>query len=94
MTTAPQILTRAAAHIADRAALRDTPGGERSMRATVEAFNAIHGTALTEAQGWVFMAILKAARAANGSHVADDFEDGAAYFALAGEAAAKQHATS
>lgn len=89
---APEILKRAAQHIEERAALRDQPGGERSMRATVEAFNAIEGIKLTERQGWLFMALLKAARSANGNHVFDDYEDGAAYFALAGEAAGKSNA--
>ena len=39
----------------------------------------------------LFMAILKAARATAGGHNPDDYEDGAAYFALAGEAAARGH---
>lgn len=91
MTSAPDILIRAADHIRDRASQRDADkDGERSMLATVKAFNALFGTSLTETQGWLFMALLKASRSANGSHVSDDYEDGAAYFALAGESAAKQ----
>lgn len=86
---ADEILNKAAGHIADRAASRDTPEGERSMARTVAAFNALFGTSLTEVQGWLFMALLKAARASAGGHNPDDYEDGAAYFALAGECAGR-----
>ncbi len=90
--TAPEILTAAANDIGQRAALRDQPTGERSMARTVAAFNALHGTALTEVQGWHFMALLKLARATAGTHHPDDYQDGAAYTALAGEAAAQESA--
>lgn len=73
----------------DRAATYDKPEGERSMGATVEAFNAVTGHQLTEEQGWLFMALLKAVRSQQGGYRADSYEDGAAYFALAGEAAAR-----
>lgn len=85
-STAPDILQRAAAHIADRAATRDLPQGERSMARTVAAFTALTGKSLTEAEGWLFMVCLKAARATAGGYNPDDAEDGAAYFALFGEA--------
>lgn len=86
--SAPDILKRAAQHMEDRAAARDQPGGERSMKRTVDAFNALTGHALTERDGWMFMAVLKAARACTTpTGLADDYEDGAAYFGLAGEAA-------
>ena len=84
--TAPEILAAAAQCISDRAATRDLPA-ERSMARTVAAFNALTGHALTERDGWLFMVALKAARATAGSHNADDYTDGAAYFALAGESA-------
>lgn len=57
------------------------------MGATVKAFNAITGLSMSEEQGWLFMAILKAVRSQHGSLHVDCYEDGAAYFALAGEAA-------
>ena len=83
---ASDILKRAAQHMEDRAAARDKPEGERSMARTVTAFNALTGHSLSERDGWLFMAVLKAARACStASGVADDYEDGAAYFALAGE---------
>src|SRR5690606_3707051 len=63
--------------------------GERSMCATVEAFRAITGIRVTQEQGWLFMALLKAVRSQQGDYRADSYEDGAAYFALAGEAAAR-----
>lgn len=86
---ANEILTRAAGHLADRAKTYDKPQGERSMKATVEAFKAVTGHELTETQGWLFMALLKAVRSQQGEFKLDSFEDGAAYFALAGESASE-----
>lgn len=99
--TEPCELLRSAANtIAARGRMRDSNAGrgetpaERSMAATVAAFNALEGTTLTEPQGWRFMQTLKLARAAaserNGVHNEDDYLDGAAYAALGNEAA--QHA--
>lgn len=62
-------------------------GGERSMLKTVTAFNALTGHELTEEQGWQFMTILKLARSQQGEYKADNYLDGTAYFALAGECA-------
>ena len=83
------ILNAAAQHMQDRASTYDKPQGERSMVATVNAFRATTGIALTEEQGWHFMALLKLVRSQQGDLRLDSYEDGAAYFALAGEAAAK-----
>ena len=79
------ILQNAAAEMRDRAASRDTPEGERSMGRCVKAFNAMFGTELTETQGWQFMELLKMARSVGGEFRLDDFTDGVAYAALAGE---------
>ena len=79
------ILQNAAAEMQDRAASRDTPEGERSMGRCVKAFNAMFGTELTETQGWQFMELLKMARSVGGEFRLDDFTDGVAYAALAGE---------
>jgi len=89
--TPASILAKAANHISDRATTYDNPNGERSIEATVQAFNAITGHNLTEAQGWLFMALLKAVRAfqRKGYH-ADSIEDMAAYVALMGEAKARE----
>lgn len=86
---APGILKAAAQHMQDRADQRDQPDGERSMARCVEAFNALTGHNLDETEGWLFMAVLKASRACanNSTPNRDDYEDGAAYFALAGESA-------
>ncbi|HKY46184.1 MAG TPA: DUF6378 domain-containing protein [Pyrinomonadaceae bacterium] len=89
--SAPDILKNAAQHMENRAATRDQAGGERSMARTVDAFNAITGHEVSERDGWLFMAVLKAARACTTpTGIADDYEDGAAYFGLAGEAAERQ----
>ena len=96
-TPAPEVLRIAAETIVQRGAQRDSQAGggaapaERSMAATVAAFNALEGAALTEAQGWRFMQMLKLARAAtcerNGVFNPDDYVDGSAYGALGCEAA-------
>ena len=88
--TAADILQRAASHMKDRAAQRDTPKGERSMARCVAAFNALTGHNLSERDGWLYMVVLKAARATNTAcGREDDYEDMTAYASLAGEAAAK-----
>jgi hypothetical protein len=84
---APDILQSGIDAMAQRAAVRDLPGGERSMRRAVLAFSALTGLEMTETQGWLFMAVLKLARATAGAHHLDDYCDMAAYAALAGEAA-------
>jgi hypothetical protein len=83
--TAESILRTAADVMAQRGKLRDN-GRERSMVRTIKAFNAVTGLSLTETQGWVFMAVFKLAREMTG-HDPDNFVDGAAYMALAGESA-------
>jgi hypothetical protein len=74
----------------ERAATYDQPQGERSIHKTVSMFNALTGNLLTDEQGWLFMACLKMVRAQAGRYRADSYEDGAAYFALAGESAAQE----
>lgn len=74
----------------ERAQLRDSEEGERSMASAVKAFNAIRNTNLTEEDGWAFMIFLKLARSTNGKFHSDDYVDGAAYFGLLGEAAEKE----
>jgi len=70
-----------------RSSTYDKPEGERSMAATVEAYNAITGQALTEANGWLLMAVLKMVRdnQRKEAHV-DSVEDLVAYASLYGEA--------
>lgn len=85
---ASTILTDAAKTISNRAVERDKEE-ERSMLSCVNSFNALTKHTLTEEQGWLFMVVLKMARAQGGAFKLDDYLDGAAYFALAGEAAAK-----
>lgn len=83
--SATDILISAADAITDRADQRDCENGERSMARAVTTFNALTKHSLSERDGWVFMAILKLSRAQEGRHIIDDYMDGAAYMALAGE---------
>lgn len=83
--SAPDLLREAADIIDQRSASRDL-FAERAMRRTVGAFNTLTGQTLTETQGWLFMAVLKLARASAGAFQRDDLLDGAAYMALALEA--------
>lgn len=85
--TAHDLLKAAAGHMDDRGPAYDKPSGERSMLATVIAFNAITGNAISESHGWMFMECLKAVRdfTTAGGH-ADSQEDRIAYAALGGEA--------
>ena len=80
------VLQEAIRCIGDRASERDQES-ERSMARCVASFNAMYKLTLTEEQAWMFMVFLKAARASGGSFRLDDYVDGAAYFALAGESA-------
>lgn len=88
-TAAAHILQQGVDALSNRAAERDQADGERSMARCVKAFNVMFGHQITEEQGWQFMELLKMARAAGGAYREDDYVDGAAYAALAGEAAAK-----
>ena len=85
-----EILKNAVGHMKDRAEQYDAPDGERSIEKTVDMFNALTGHRLTHEDGWVFMAFLKMVRSRQGQFKADNYEDGAAYFALAGEAASRE----
>ena len=90
MTTAAKILKTAIGHMEERAVTYDKPSGERSMGKTVAMFNTLTEHGLTEEQGWLFMACLKIVRSQQGDYRADSYEDGAAYFALAGEIAGQE----
>lgn len=91
--TPAAIFDRCLKDMGDRATQRDTPEGERSMAKTVRAFWEIHGQNIlsrgymTEAEGWLFMEVLKMVRGAQGVFHADDHIDRVAYAALAAEAA-------
>lgn len=90
LVTAASMLTAALGHMEDRAKTYDAPGGERSMGKTVAAFNVITGHKITVEQGYLFMVLLKSVRAQQGSYKSDNYEDGAAYFALMGEEGEKE----
>ena len=87
------LLDSAKDELLDRAVTYDSPEGEKSMAATVDAFNIICGRALlkngkmTEAMGWEFMSILKKVRqfSRDTPHLDSDVDD-VAYTAFAGSA--------
>lgn len=86
MTTVFMLLDRASSLLRQRGQQYDQPQGERSMGRTVAAFNAVTGHNLTEAQGWLLMALLKMVR--DNQRTAphqDSCEDLVAYSALYGE---------
>lgn len=87
--TATEFLQAGIDHLKSRAATYDSPGGERSMGRAVSALNEITGLTVTEEQGWLLMTLLKAVRSQQGDYREDSYEDGAAYFSLMGETAAK-----
>jgi len=88
--SAIDLLNKAKQHMEDRAATYDTPDGERSMKATVKAFNAITHRNLTESEGWLFMTCLKQVRTFTSSKPhQDSIEDLIAYSALMGESMLK-----
>lgn len=88
--SAPDVLSAGAKHMRDRAEMYDTPDGERSIGATVAAFNAITGDGLmnTDERGWLFMLLLKCVRCQQGNFKLDNYEDAAAYAGLMAESAA------
>lgn len=88
---APEFLQNAIDAIANRASERDQER-ERSMARCVEVFNALTDHALSEREGWMFMVCLKMVRAQQGALQLDDYVDGGAYFALAGESAVQEQA--
>lgn len=84
--SAPDLLTDAASLLAERGKTYDQSSGERSMLRTVTAFNAITGANMTEAQGWLFMQLLKDVRQwSKADYHADSAEDAIAYCALKAE---------
>jgi Domain of unknown function (DUF6378) len=91
--TANQILERASELLGVRGQEYEQQR-ERSIGRVVGAFNALTEHKLTNEQGWLFMVLLKLARAQGGSYKADNFDDGAAYVALMGEQASLDHAQS
>lgn len=90
---ASDILEAGIKHLGDRAATYDAKNGERSMAKTIAIFNELIGEKLreplSEEDSWNFMQVLKLVRSKQGRFKADSYEDGAAYAAFAGEAAAK-----
>ena len=86
-TKAQDLLHRAADLMDERGKQYDQPSGERSMLAAVTAFNAIAGYHLTEADGFLLMALLKMVRdQQRETPHRDSIDDLVAYASLYGEA--------
>lgn len=85
---AEQFLKQCADVLIERGKEYDKPEGERSMGKTVAAFEAITGVRISEAEGWLFMQILKDVRQwQNPSRYHEDSAvDGVSYSALKAEA--------
>lgn len=86
-TKAQDLLHRAASLMDERGKQYDQRSGERSMQATVTAFNAISGHSMTDADGFLLMAILKMVRdQSRETPHRDSIDDLVAYASLYGEA--------
>ena len=81
---APDLLNQAADTLTQRGKDYDKPKGERSMEATVHAFNAITGRDLREDEGWLLMECLKNVRLYTNptAYHRDSAIDGIAYTSL------------
>jgi hypothetical protein len=91
MTDAPTFLSAAAMHMRDRGEQYDRPNGERSMARAVQAFNAITGRDLAEAEGWLLLQVLKDVRQwQRPDFHRDSAEDCIAYAALKAEALSEE----
>lgn len=77
---------------AERGKQYDKPSGERSMGATVSAFNCITGSMLEESDGWMFLGLLKLVRQSQNpeQYHHDSALDFVAYASLYAEAASEQ----
>lgn len=77
---------------AERGKQYDKPTGERSMAATVSAFNCITGYTLEESDGWMFLGLLKLVRQSQNpeQYHHDSALDFVAYASLYAEAASEQ----
>ena len=76
----------------ERGAQYDKPSGERSMGATVAAFNCITGSNLKEQDGWMLLGLLKLVRQSQNpeKYHHDSALDFVAYASLYAEAASEQ----
>lgn len=77
---------------AERGKQYDKPSGERSMCATISAFNCITGYTLEESDGWMLLGLLKLVRQAQNpeQYHHDSALDFVAYASLYAEAASEQ----
>lgn len=84
---AGDLLKEASAIQTERGQEYDQGSEERNIGKVVKAFNAIHGTNLTESMGWHFMTLLKAVRLFSKEEFHKDSAiDMVSYASLTGEA--------
>lgn len=87
MKTASDFLHECAEVLDERGRQYDQPDGERSMGKNVKAFEIITGKHLTEAEGWLFLQLLKDVRQwSREKYHEDSAVDCVSYAALKGEA--------
>ena len=86
-----EILQKSQEIIKERGTERDLPGGERSMKRCVLAFNALSSKNLSVEDGWRFLLLLKLSRQQEGKFKEDDFFDALGYAALLTEEALKNN---
>ena len=86
MTEATKFLSEAAKTMKERGKTYDKSNKERSMKSTVDAFNAITGNKMTESEGWLLLVLLKQVRQFSKEEYHEDSAlDGVAYSALLAE---------
>lgn len=91
MKQAQDFLREAASVIEERGKLRDKENGERSMLRAVSAYRMLRDNKMdSELDGWLFMCILKMARATAGKTHEDDWTDLCGYAALGAECASRE----
>lgn len=91
MKQAVDFLIESKTTMEERGKTYDSPEGERSMGKTIEAFNAITGLSLNEADGWLLMSLLKKTRQWSRKEYHEDSAlDDVAYTALMAESLARE----
>lgn len=83
--SASDFLQEARDSISEHGKQYDPSSSDRSMSKTVAAFNVITGQNLTEAEGWLFMSVLKTVSQFQNNPHLDSSQDGVVYAALLAE---------
>jgi len=89
--TAPEVLKAGIDAMANRAAIRDQPNGERSAGRAAAIISAWEGVEYGEDHIWRVLIAVKMARSRQGAFHLDDHLDHAAYVALLAESEASKN---